>query len=202
MARGAVLVARIGHVVCGGLLDDALARAAEAGFAVVAFQAHGKGRRARQQPSVRGPVRHVAGLATVDPHGRMLINEWPTFIGVAFEAGFFIGLRLVDHLGPESGSPSRGGSAMRIVAIGTLDNAFVYAMLEWHRELRSYGGVAAVAEFGLLLREEVLGRLRLMNRVAVCADDVFLGVRASADVGARKSLRMAAQACVQNLLRR
>ena len=89
---------------------------------------------------------------------------------------------------------------MRVVAVRTLDGAFVDAMLEGHGELGFDVGVAGVAEILLLVGEEVFGSGRLMDGVAVDADDFGLGVAAAADVGAGHILRMTLEAVIEGFL--
>jgi len=60
--------------------------------------------------------------------------------------------------------------------------------------------VAAVAEINLALCQQEPRDGRLVNRVAVGADDIAERVRRAADVGAAHRLGMAAQAVVEDLV--
>src|SRR5690348_8870989 len=100
----AVLITRISHVVSAGEPWNAGAGAAKCARSVVAFQAHGEDHRASQQTGVGRTVRGVARFATFYAHRRMLKGEWPAFIEVAFEAGFFVDV-LLDHMGPGRHAP-------------------------------------------------------------------------------------------------
>ena len=90
---------------------------------------------------------------------------------------------------------------MRIVAIRASHEAFIHAVFEGHGELRSYIGVAGVAEFRLSFCQQCFWRRCLVDRMAGCADNVGRGVRRSLDVGAAQRLAMASEAGVQNFLR-
>jgi len=130
----------------------------------------------------------------------VLVDEGPALIGVAFQARFFISLLLIDHVGSHAHPPACREGPVGIVAIRALDGPFVYTMLERHRELRLHRRVAGITKLGLLPGEKKSRRLRIMNRVAIRADHVRLRVSTPADVGARKRLRVAAEAGVKRFL--
>ena len=90
---------------------------------------------------------------------------------------------------------------MRVVAIATVHDAFVDAMLERHGELRTNIGVAFVAKFRLGFRQEKFLRGGTVDGVATRAHHIVLGVRGAPDVGAGQRLRVAAQAVIQDLFR-
>ena len=81
----------------------------------------------------------------------MLEDPRSTLIDVALEAGFFIAFGLVDHVRPRRHPPGGVERAVRIMAIRTLDHAFIHTMLERHGELRPDARVAGVTQLGLLL---------------------------------------------------
>ena len=83
---------------------------------------------------------------------------------------------------------------MGVVAVRALHNAFIDPMLHRHAELRAYRSVAAIAEFGLFLRQQEFRCRGAVNRMAIRADDVGFRVRRAADVGSGEILRVAAQA--------
>ena len=92
---------------------------------------------------------------------------------------------------------------MRIVAIRALHEAFIDTVLEGHRKLRAHGCMASIAELALLLFcEKKLRRRRAVNRMAVGAYNVALGMLTAANVGAGNRLAVAAQAGVQHFFRR
>ena len=195
VARGAVLISWLGQVVGGGCTDHAVVADAKGSGAVVAFETHGKDGGARQHPGIRRTVGHVAGLAPVDAHGSVFVDEGSALVGVAFEASFLIAFLLIDHVRSPCHPPGCGESAVRIVAVSALDGTFIDPMFEGHRELRLYSGVAGIAELILLLlREEKSRRFRVVDGMAIGAHDIGLSVSAPPDVGARKGLGVAAEA--------
>ena len=120
MARRAVLVSRIGHVMRGGEVNYAVIADAKRTRAVVAFKTNGKDRRTLQHSRISGTVRHVAGLASIDPHRSVFVDKRPALVGVAFEAGLFIAFLLIDHMRSYAHSPGCGEGPMGIVAIRAL----------------------------------------------------------------------------------
>ena len=201
MAGGAVLIARVVHVVRCGLEEDTRVEDPKIRLAVVAFQARGEYGGPPKHLRVHRPVGGVAAFAAIDTDRGVFVDEGTPLIDMALQAGLLIGLRLVDHVRTLAGSPGWGGGSVGIVAIGALDGAFVDAMLEGHGELRAHGGVAGIAEIGLLFGEHLCGSLRLVNGMAIGSDHVVQGVRAAADVGSRNGLRVAAQARIENFCR-
>ena len=177
------------------------AGAAKCARAVVAFQAQGEDHWPLQQARVRGPVWYVAGFAAFHAHGRMLINKWPTFLGVALQAGLFVRQRLPHQVRARSQAPRRIEGTMRIVTVRALDDSFVHPVLEGHGKLSPYVGVTPVAKLRLLLREKELRSLRFVNGVTVRANDVVIRVRRAANVRARERFPVASEASVQNLTR-
>ena len=190
VARGASLVLGIQQIVAGRLeIHAPVARAL--GSAVVAFQADRKDHWPPQQFGVHGTVRIVTGFAALDLHRGMLVYERPTLVYVALQARFFVTQGLLHHAGTLAHAPRWGVCAVRVVAIRTLHEALVHAMLGGHVELRANGGVARVAELVLLLGQEILGSGRMVNRVATGAGHVIQGVLRAPDVGPREIARLA-----------
>lgn len=182
----------MGHAVIG---------AAERACAVMAFETNSKDGGARQHLWIGGAVRHVAGLASVDANRGVLVDKRSALVGMAFEARLLVTFLLIDQVSSRAHPPRRGESAVRIMAIGTLNGTLIHAMLERHGELRLHGSVAGIAELTLLLlREEKFRGFRIMDGMAVGANDVRLRVRAAADVRPRERLRMAAQAGIESFL--
>ena len=166
------------------------------------FQAQSEDHRALEQPRVHGPVRTVAAFAAVHAHRHVFEYEWTPLVDVAFQAGFFIGLRLLGIARPIGHTPSGRGGAVGVMAIGALHEPFVHPVFERHGELRAHVGMAGVTQIYLLLRQQKFRSRGLVNGVAIGAHHVFIGVRAAANVGAGKRLGVAAQAGVENLRRR
>src|ERR1035437_6143321 len=100
-------------------------------------------------------MREVTGSAALGPHHRMFVDKRPRGLGVALHA---------------RGILLRGGlqalllkAAVRIVAVGALDQAFVYLVVERHGELRLDVGVASEAKRRLREFEQMLLVLAGMN---------------------------------------
>ena len=146
---------------------------------------------------------NVARLTALDAYRRMLVEEWTALVDVALKTGLFIADGLIDHPRPARHVPGRRKGAMRVVTIRAFHRPLVDAMLEGHRKLSAYGGVTSVTEVALLGGFEQIARCgRMMNRVAICADDVSQRMFTSPDICARDRLRVATQARVQDFLRR
>src|ERR1039457_3885421 len=174
VACGASLVLGIQQVMPGRLEVHAQA-ARSLGSAVVTLQADRKHHRPPQQLSVHGAVRVVTGLAALHPHRRMLVDERPALVHVALQAGLLVPQGLLHHAGTLAHAPRWGECAVRVVAIRTLHEALVHAMLGGHVELRANGGVAHVTKLVLLLGQKILGSGRMVNRVATGAGHVIQG---------------------------
>lgn len=198
MAGGAVLIARIGHIVRTGLRRDARVTSAERARPVMALQAKCEGDGTPQQTGIRRAMRTVAHFAAIHARGGMFKEKRPALVGVAAQAGLLIRLCLIDHAGPGGHTPGWGGCAVRVVAIRALHKAFVDAMLERHSELTADLLVALVADIDLSLGQQELWRLRFVDRVAIGADDAGEGVRRAADVRAGEVLIVASEAAIEN----
>ncbi len=193
------MIPRIRHVVATRLAGDAgFDIAAESGCSVVAFEAQWESRWALEQSRIGGTVWDVACLAPVHAGREMLKRERSTLVGVALQAGLFVVQTLIDHAGTSSGAPGWGVRAMGIVAVRARHEALIDPVLERHRELGAHVRVAVVAEIHLLLCEQRLGRLRLMDRMAVRADDISPGVFGPANVGSGQGFGVAGEAAVHD----
>ncbi len=199
MATGAVVEAGVGEVVAGSLDGDSLAGASAAG-AVVALEADGESRRGFEEAGVRRAVGLMAAFATIDADGGVFEDEGAAFVDVAFEAGLFVAECLLHHVRAGGGAPGGGRSAMGIVAVGAVHEAFVDAVFERHGELGADVGVAGVAKVGLLLGEQGFGSGGFVDGVAGRANDVGGGVAGAAYVLAAERLLVAGQAVVEDLL--
>ena len=110
----------------------------------------------------------MAGLAPIHFDRLVFEYEWPLLVGVALEANSVLcGIRT--HL-------LRFHSAVDVVAIAALDQAFVHPMMEGHVELGLLLEVAPITELGLRLLEQKLAGLRVVRRVARGATNVVLGM--------------------------
>ena len=107
----------------------------------MALIAQGGNRRHVQQPRVLRAVRCMAGRATLGPDRSVLERERPAHIRVAFCADRILVGRVseIDQI----------ESAVRVVAIGALDQAFIHPVVERHVELGLLVSMAAKAKSGL-----------------------------------------------------
>ena len=144
----------------------------------------------------------MASLAAVNADTGMLKNKGPALLDVALQTSLFIALGLRDQAWPLAHAPSWGVGTVGIVAIGTLHDAFVHAVLKGHRELGSYRSVAIPAEIDLLLGQQKLRRGGFMDAVATRTNHVSLGVLGAPDIGAGDRLRVAFEALIESLARR
>lgn len=129
-----------------GLKRDAIPLAAELARPVVALQTQSEDDRPFQKACIHRAVRRVTRLTSLNTHRGMLEHEGAALVGVAFHAGLFGRHPTVHHTGPHSHIPGGRGSAVRVVTICTIHEAFVYAMLGWHGELRAHRWMAGIAE--------------------------------------------------------
>lgn len=95
-----------------------------------------------QQTRIRGAVRNVTGRAALGFNWRVFKNEWPLFVGVAFNAGGI-------GAGRESGL-FQLKTAVRIVAIAALQRAFKHFVMKGCVELMFDFSVAAQAELRVI----------------------------------------------------
>ena len=130
----------------------------------------------------------------------MFKHKRAAFIGVAIHARLFVGFRR--FYVPRTRPVGPGGleRAMRVVAIRAIHEALIHSMFEWHGELRFHVQMTAGTQCGLGFRQQLYRRGRVVNGVAVGANDVVLRVGRPADIGARERLAMTPQASVQHLL--
>lgn len=120
---------------------------------------------------------------------------------MALETGLFITLRMLHHARPCTHTPARGRASVGIVAVRTLNDSFVDAMLKGHIELGTDGTVAVIAKLCLLLREETLLSLRSMNGVTGRADDIGLCMTGAPNLGTIEVPAVTAEAVIENLFR-
>ena len=116
-------------------------------------------------------MRLVAGGTAVHANCGVLIDKGSALIDVTFETGLFVAFHLIHHAWPRTHTPGGSEGPVRVVAISTLYRSFVYAVLEWHRELRAHSCMTAVASIALLgCLKQILGCGRSMNGMAIRAN--------------------------------
>lgn len=201
MTERAVPVLRIGHIMGGRLQGDAVALPPEISRAIVALQTNRENHGAPEQTSIGGTMREMAGLAAIHPDRGMLENERASLVGMTFQAGLFVPERLVHHAWARRHAPRGRRSAVRIMTVRALHNAFVHPVLERHVELRPHRTVAAIAQIRLGLRQEKLRSSRAVNRVAVGTNYIGKRMLGSPDISPVEVFPMTAEAIVENGLR-
>ena len=119
-----------------------------------------------EQVRVGRAMGDMAGRAAFGLDGFVLENERTVFVDVALVANGVLSGGCAHLLGRYR--------AVRVMAIATLHESLVDAMVERHGELRLLLQMAGVAELGLGLDEQELGGLRVMRRMARRAADFVL----------------------------
>src|SRR2546430_2310971 len=133
-------------------------------------------------------MRHMTALAAFYFHAGVFENKRSAFIHMALEARLFIVEGGLQHGGTATGAAgdeALGGTrSVRIVAVRTLHETFVDAVLRRHRKLGALGGMAGIAELSLLFREQELRCRGLVDGMAGIAGDIRFRVRGAANIGA------------------
>jgi len=111
-------------------------------------------------------VHHMTGLATINLYRLMFEYKRSLLVRVTREANRILRGRSPHLMGPHS--------PVRIVAVGTLDEAFIYSMVERHIELSFLRKMARVAKSGLSFHQQEFRCYRMMRRMAGNAADVIL----------------------------
>jgi hypothetical protein len=111
-----------------------------------------------EQVEIGRAMRRVAYGATFDSNRLMLVYEWPALIDVAVIADLVLSDR--------SAQLMRLFGAVRVMAIGALDQAFVHTVPKGHRELRTLLLVAPIAKRRLTLYQQEFSRFRVVRRMA------------------------------------
>jgi hypothetical protein len=139
-------------------------------------------------------VHQMAGLAPIDLHRLMFEYKRSLLVRVACEANRILSGRSPHLMGPHG--------AVRIVAIGALDEAFIYSMVERHIELSFLRKMARVAKLGLSFYQQEFSSFRMMRRMAGNAADVVLRMHRIDGIHVFGASGVARQAAGVDLLRR
>ncbi len=139
-----------------------------------------------QQSRIGRAVRGMAAAAAVGLDRGVLVYIWPLLLGVALEADSVAAGQIL-------GLPQRS-RAVRIVAVGTLHQPLFNAVVIGLGEVRLLAGVAAVAQLGLALHQQMLLLLRVVRRVAIEAAHLVARVRRLGKMRLRMAVTMAGQA--------
>jgi hypothetical protein len=111
----------------------------------------------------------MATGAAFSLYRHVLIDEGSALIGVALVADK-IPIRQLAYL-PQPRRP------VDVVAITALDQSFIHAMMKGPGKIRFRGGMAAVAKFGLVLHQQVLGFFGVVRGMAIQTTHLAAGVR-------------------------
>ena len=129
-----------------------------------------------QEPGILRTMRTVAAHATFRLYRGVLVDKRPTHLRVALGA---------DQIRVISGAQvALLEGPVHVVAIRTLDQAFVHLVMERHVECRFGVGMALEAESRLRSLEQRFF-LASVNAVATGAADVGLGVRRAHEIRMR-----------------
>ena len=139
-------------------------------------------------------MNHVAGFASINLDGRVLVHKRTLLVGVARKANFILGGGRTHLLWPDR--------SVDIVAVAALNQSFVYSMVERHRKLRSLVQMAGVTKLGLSLDEQKFFRFGVMRRMARNATHVVLGMFRIDGVHMLGATGVASQTAGVNFLRR
>ncbi len=197
MAKGTVLILGIGQRMGRRRQLNTITLPPKVAGSIVALQAKSEDLRPLQQPCVHTAMRNMAGVTAVDSHCGMLKNKGPALVYMALHAGFFVLEGMCHHARAGAHAVCRGIGSVRIMAVGALHEAFVDAMLDWHRKLGADIGMTAIAEIGLRFRQQLFRRRGLVHRMAVRADNVSGSVRTAANVCPAQLLCVAVQAGIE-----
>jgi hypothetical protein len=123
----------------------------------------------------------------------VLKREWPGLVRVAREAN-----RILRRRGSQL---ARQETAVRIVAIAALHQAFVHAMMERLGKRRFHFAVAVVAKLRLRILHQVRNVFGMVRRMAIHAAHIVLQMLRPQEVAVIFSHRMAGQAALAGFLR-
>lgn len=122
-----------------------------------------------EQVRIGRAMRRMAHLAALDLHNLVFKDEWALLVRVALEADRVLCGRDTQLMWLRC--------AVGVMAIRTLNQAFVHAMVEWHLELRFLLQMAGVTKFRLSLDEQELRAAGVMDGMTGCARHIVLGVQ-------------------------
>jgi hypothetical protein len=147
-----------------------------------------------QHVRIWSAVHQMAGLAPINLYRLMLEYKRSLLVRVAREANRVLSGRSPHLMGPDG--------AVRIVAIGALDEAFIYSMVERHIELSFLRKMARVAKLGLSFHQQEFFCFCMMWRMAGNAADVVLRMHRIDGIHVFGATGVARQAAGVDLLRR
>lgn len=146
-----------------------------------------------QVPRIVRPMRRVATGAPFRFHGHVFVHERPLLVGVALHANCIAGRDCFDL--PYRSRP------VYVVAVATLQQTLVYAVVIGPGEIRFCRHMTAVTEVRLRADQQMFWLLGLVGRVAVEASNIVAGMRRSREMALLPFLAMTAQAACAGSLR-
>ena len=200
VARGALLEFRIEHVVPAGLKSTPLLRVPKLSAPLWHSRQSVKTTGRRSSLAFIEPCGLVADLAALHAHRRMLVDEGPALIDVAFDAGRFGIQRLLHHA--RASAPFSRSAAKEPCGLWQSEHCMKPSFTRCFEGIENCAwtvAVAAVAELVLLLGQQEFRRRRVVDRVATGAGHVVLGVLGALDVGLVEIVGVAGQAGLQRL---
>jgi hypothetical protein len=159
VASRTILITRIGQVVVCGLSGNTGSSQPEIPGAVMTFEAQREDHGPAQKPRIHGAVRNMAGFTPIHANSGVFKDERPPFVGMTFEAWFFVRHRLAGVVRARSHAPRRRKRTVRIVTVRADNHPFFDAMLERHRKLRPHIGMAGFAQLDLRSLKQKAGGL-------------------------------------------
>lgn len=140
-----------------------------------------------------GPMRGMAADTAFRLHRQVLVNERSTLVGVAFETHLVL-RRARSEL-------PRHESAVLVVAIGALNQAFVDPVVEGTCELRTCLRVAGIAKLRLIHGQQAALRFGMVGGMAAQAAYIVFRVGGAQEVGMLIAVVVATQAAFTRLFR-
>jgi len=177
MADGTVLIARLREIVTRRCLrSQSRAIAGQFMRIRVAFDAQEPNQIPRQQFRVGRTVRRVTRLAAFDFDRRVLEDERPLLVGMAFQTRRIAGDRIAQRFAHKP--------AVLIVAVGAFHPALGNFMVERFGEGGLLFGMTRIAEGRLGPFQQILSPLRLVRRMTIETRNAVTPVLAAAEVEA------------------
>jgi hypothetical protein len=128
-----------------------------------------------QQTRIGRAMRRVARGAALGFDGRVLVNERPGGIDVAFGADGVLCRTNAELVRLES--------AVRVMAVAAAHQAFVYLVMKWLRKGRLYVCVAGIAKLWLRYLEKALLARKLVHAVTTGATYACVAMGGTVEIG-------------------
>ena len=152
MAAGAALITRVDHAVRIAFWDGnaAIRASAEVACAGVTLEAKHSNGGPHDHLDRGGTVGLVAGDAAIDFASLVRKDEGTSLVDMALEAGLFVAVGLLEHLGVLTHGERWREATVRIVAVTARHEAFIDAVFERKIELGANTAVALVTKVALV----------------------------------------------------